>query len=105
VEISQVHSLSGSRLATISEERIKAGTKKVPAMNYFQQESLAFVSCSLLSSFLLQPFAQEHSLGIFGMLLGLGIKGYLQFCLFKEVWYFFSTVKLFRISRVRRKGR
>ena len=28
----------------------------------------------------LQPLCtQEHSLGIFGMLLGLGIKGYLQF--------------------------
>ena len=38
---------------------------------------------------------QQRSLGIFGMLPGLGLKGIYNFvCLFKEVWYFFSTVKL-----------
>lgn len=74
-------------------------------MNYFQQESLAFIWCRLLCSFL-QPSLRSIVLVSLVCFLAWGLKGiYNLVCLFKEVWYFFSTVKLFRISRVQRKGR
>ena len=79
VEISQVHSLSGSRLATISEERIKAGTKSSQPWTIFSKNLWPSTRAACFVHFFFSLLLRSIVLVSLACFLAWGLKGIYNF--------------------------